>query len=234
MTTFHLPMSFIPQPNLSKKNSDTIDDENTLCTNKDEVLVDNNSTCELKTNCEIEQAPVNFEKTEFLDNDSQSSECDTSNLIISSHSSENLQSHASDDVSGIETSTQSDQPDELKDKSTSITSTDADSHEYNTQDKHSEKNTIIELEVDSNTEKITNAIENDIVKHENEDTLVEIDIDEEVKEDNKFKQFADKYTFKELRQMCKEKNLNTQGKKIELAERYLKNDISDDIIICSS
>ena len=231
MTTFHLPMSFIPQPNLLKKKSETVDDENTLCTNKDEVLVDNH---ELKTNCEIDQAPVNFEKTEFLDNDSQSSERDTANLIISSHSCENLQSHASEDVSGIETSTQSDQPDELKDKSTSITSTDADSHEYNTQDKHSEKNTIIELEVDSNTEKITNAIENDFVKHENEDTSVEIDIDEEVKEDNIFKQFADKYTFKELRQMCKNKSLNCQGKKIDLAERYLKNDTSDDIIICSS
>lgn len=52
---------------------------------------------------------------------------------------------------------------------------------------------------------------------------------------NDFKSFADKYTIKELRDFCKSKKLNVQGKKLDLAERYLTSKSNDDdIIICSS
>jgi hypothetical protein len=47
-------------------------------------------------------------------------------------------------------------------------------------------------------------------------------------------QLADKHTVKDLREMCRKKKLNTQGKKLELAERIIAADDAEDEIICSS
>lgn len=67
----------------------------------------------------------------------------------------------------------------------------------------------------------------------NKDALDD-DLEIEVEDIDRYKKFADKYNTKELREMCRNKGLNTQGKKVDMAERILNHTGGgDEIIICS-
>ena len=85
---------------------------------------------------------------------------------------------------------------------------------------------------DKNTDVINNADQQKECCESN--CILEIDTTDESVTADKCKQIAERHTIKELRDLCRNKGLNIQGKKIELAERYLKHDLSkEDIIMCS-
>ena len=217
LTPFVLPLSVIPQPmqaNIAdvKKALIKNDIENETICESDVTKNENGEDTEeevVKVSSDQDEKTIVTEKDTDVDEDIDSEKKDfperEAHLEKEDDSKQDVESGKEDDLAGDATSE--------KDNESENAIVDNESVNYEVTD--------TKTNYDQNTEI-------------HEPNTLEIDMNDGENDDDKYKKFADKHSIKKLRELCKSKGLNTQGKKQELAERYLNHDsTSEDIVICS-
>jgi predicted nuclease of restriction endonuclease-like RecB superfamily len=232
MTTFALPRSFIPR--LSKDESCIPEETKEIPEATSEIPEETNESCIPEGTNEIPEATSEIpEETNEIPKDTKKSSDpiqETPEFNESAHEETTKHTETLDEREFSETRT-----DEINDDVPKIPETITENNKTTQPIEdtvvHSDTSLDIEIDIDVN-DTIGTVKERDSCA---KDSTASASVLEVEFTNPEFKSFADKHTIKELRDLCKSRGLQVQGKKLDLAERYWTNDSNeDDVIICSS
>jgi len=246
MDDFLLPTSCIPKMlKTQKKMPDDVVIVSEVVRDKSDPL--DHSDCNPEPE-RSEHSERNSERSEHSEHNSERSEHSERNSERSEHSERNSE-HSEHSDRHSEHSDHSEQHSELSDHSDDSVHSERDKAPGETVSQNTLKDIQIEQEdIQFDTEKKDIQIEEEDIQLDTEQDAIKLDTKQEdtqldtaqdsnaVSEeinidlaeesntlDEDIQKLSNEHTIKELRDMCKSKGINTQGKKVDLARRYLTN-----------
>ena len=169
-------------------------------------------------------------KIDIIDDD-DGSEIDSTFATKQEESSE--KSETLENVSE-KTNSDSEDNDTINEDKDSDNNSDNEDNDSDNEDNHStnEDKDIVQKNIDTKEDTQQS-------NEENTESKEDIDVEISIKNDNigadRIQALIDSHTIKDLREMCRSKNLSARGSKKELATRYSEcaEDIGDEVVICS-